>query len=65
VVSQQNLQRQSSPKTRASTSNAAELQEDLGLLDAPPMVEREIGRWQRCGDLVYGDGADSFETDWP
>ncbi len=29
------------------------------------MVEREIGRWQRYGDLVYGDGADSFETDWP
>ncbi len=49
----------------ASAPNAAELQEDLGLLDAPPMAEREIGRWQRYGDLVYGDGTDSFETDWP
>jgi predicted aldo/keto reductase-like oxidoreductase len=50
----------------ASAPNAAVLQDGLGLLDAPPpMVEREVRRWQRYGDLVYGDGADSFETDWP
>lgn len=49
----------------ASAPNASVLDEDLGLLDAPPMTVPEIERWKGYGDLVYGDGTDSFETEWP
>ena len=49
----------------ASAPIAAELNEDLQVLDAAPMTDAEIERWQRYGDLVYGDGTGGFETEWP
>jgi predicted aldo/keto reductase-like oxidoreductase len=49
----------------ASPASADELEEDLALLEAPAMSPAEIERWRRYGDLVYGDGRGSFETDWP
>jgi len=49
----------------AAPANAPELAEDLALLDAAAMTQSEIEHWQRYGDLVYGDGTDGFETDWP
>ena len=49
----------------AAPADASELAEDLKLLDAPVMASAEIQHWQGYGDLVYGDGTDSFETDWP
>jgi len=29
------------------------------------LSESELLDWSRCGDLVYGDGKDAFETRWP
>lgn len=49
----------------AAPANRPELQENLALLHAPPMTADEIAHWRRYGDLVYGDGSGSFETDWP
>ena len=51
--------------TLASPANATELEENLEVLGQAPMATHEIERWKRYGDLVYGDGTDSFETDWP
>ncbi|HXH28819.1 MAG TPA: aldo/keto reductase, partial [Candidatus Polarisedimenticolia bacterium] len=42
-----------------------ELRADLGVLRRPPMGDPERRRWERYGDLVYGDGRDPFDTAWP
>ena len=42
-----------------------ELRENLTVLEASPMAAEEISRWERYGDLIYGDGTDAFETQWP
>ena len=49
----------------AAPANRRELEENLALLEAAPMAADEIAYWRRYGDLVYGDGKGSFETDWP
>ena len=49
----------------AAPANAAELEEAVALPNEPPMPKAAIERWQRYGDLVYGDGTDGFEIDWP
>jgi aryl-alcohol dehydrogenase-like predicted oxidoreductase len=41
-----------------------ELDENLTLIDSPPMSEAERLHWERYGDLVHGNGADAFETQW-
>jgi aryl-alcohol dehydrogenase-like predicted oxidoreductase len=41
-----------------------QLEENLAVLAAPPFSRREMAHWERFGDLVYGAGADSFETNW-
>ena len=43
----------------------AELDENLGALESPPMSKRERDQWQRFGDLVYGARKGTFETSWP
>ena len=43
----------------------AELEQNLDVLESPPMSKQERGRWQRFGDLVYGAGKGAFETSWP
>jgi aryl-alcohol dehydrogenase-like predicted oxidoreductase len=43
----------------------AELEQNLDVLDLPPMSKQERGQWQRFGDLVYGAGKGAFETSWP
>ena len=45
--------------------SSAELEESLAALDAPVMSDDERARWERYGDLIYGDGTDAFETQWP
>ncbi|MBE9138034.1 aldo/keto reductase [Nodosilinea sp. LEGE 07088] len=47
------------PKTRK------ELEANLAVLKSPPMSEQEAVHWRQFGDLVYGNGQDSFETTWP
>jgi aryl-alcohol dehydrogenase-like predicted oxidoreductase len=42
-----------------------ELNQNLTVLDAPPMARRERLRWERFGDAVYGKAADPYETRWP
>jgi hypothetical protein len=41
-----------------------QLEENLAVLAAAPLSTREMSHWERFGDLVYGTGADSFETKW-
>jgi predicted aldo/keto reductase-like oxidoreductase len=43
----------------------AELEQNLDVLELPPMSKPERGQWQRFGDLVYGAGKEAFETSWP
>jgi aryl-alcohol dehydrogenase-like predicted oxidoreductase len=47
------------PKTRA------QLAENLTVLDAPPLDAAKMQNWQHYGDLIYGNGQDNFETQWP
>jgi len=48
-----------------SQSSFSELEQNLGVLELPPMSQQERGRWQRFGDLVHGAGKGAFETNWP
>lgn len=43
----------------------AELEQNLNVLEAPPMSRRERNQWERFGDRVYGAGKGTFETEWP
>jgi hypothetical protein len=43
----------------------AELEQNLEVLEFPPMSKKERGQRQRFGDLVYGAGKRAFETSWP
>jgi len=43
----------------------AELEQNLDVLELPPMSKHERGQWQRFGDLVYGGRKGAFETSWP
>jgi aryl-alcohol dehydrogenase-like predicted oxidoreductase len=43
----------------------AELEQNLDVLELPPMSKQERGQWERFGDLVYGTGKGAFETSWP
>ncbi len=45
-------------------TTVSQLQENLTALNAPPLTIAEIEHWQSYGDLIYGDGQDSFETQW-
>lgn len=47
-----------SPKT------VAQLEENLQVLNNSKLNHTEQSLWQSYGDLVYGDGQDSFETQW-
>jgi aryl-alcohol dehydrogenase-like predicted oxidoreductase len=47
-----------SPKT------SAELDENLAVLASPPLTDCERTHWEEFGDLVYGRGADAFDTQW-
>jgi aryl-alcohol dehydrogenase-like predicted oxidoreductase len=42
-----------------------ELEQNLDVLELPPMSQQERDQWQRFGDLVYGAGKGRFETSWP
>jgi aryl-alcohol dehydrogenase-like predicted oxidoreductase len=41
-----------------------QLRENLSVLNAPSLSPTEIAHWQKYGDLIYGSGQDSFETQW-
>ncbi|HLN27869.1 MAG TPA: aldo/keto reductase [Gemmataceae bacterium] len=43
----------------------AELEQNLDVLELPPMSKQKRDQWQRFGDLVYGAGKGAFETSWP
>jgi aryl-alcohol dehydrogenase-like predicted oxidoreductase len=48
-----------SPQTRQ------QLQANLTALTAPPFSPEERQHWQAYGDLIYGQGTDTYETSWP
>ena len=43
----------------------AELEQNLDVLELPPMSKQKRGQWERFGDLVYSTGKGAFETSWP
>jgi aryl-alcohol dehydrogenase-like predicted oxidoreductase len=42
-----------------------ELEQNLEVLELPPLSKQKRDQWQRFGDLVYGAGKGAFETSWP
>jgi aryl-alcohol dehydrogenase-like predicted oxidoreductase len=49
----------------AAPRSLPELEQNLDVLELPPMSKQERGQWQRFGDLAYGAGKGTFETSWP
>ena len=47
-----------------SPQTLAELEENLQVLDRFQLTETEKTLWRSYGDLIYGKGQDSFETQW-
>jgi aryl-alcohol dehydrogenase-like predicted oxidoreductase len=43
----------------------AELEQNLNVLELPPMNKTQCRHWERFGDLVYRAGKQTFETSWP
>lgn len=41
-----------------------QLEENLRVLQAPELSPHEVALWQEYGTLVYGNGQDTFETEW-
>jgi aryl-alcohol dehydrogenase-like predicted oxidoreductase len=42
-----------------------QLRENLAVLHRPALSQEEAAHWAEYGALVYGEGKDSFETEWP
>ena len=42
-----------------------ELADNVAVVSSPPMGAAELAEWERFGDVVYGQGRDRFETEWP
>lgn len=47
-----------------SPANQQQLQQNLSVLAEPKLSPAEIDHWRTYGDLIYGEGQDSFETQW-
>lgn len=47
-----------------SPQTLAELEENLSVLNHFQLTEAELVLWRSYGDLIYGKGQDSFETQW-
>jgi aryl-alcohol dehydrogenase-like predicted oxidoreductase len=45
--------------------SVVELEQNLDVLELPPMSKQKCVRRQRFGDLVHGAGKGAFETSWP
>lgn len=41
-----------------------QLTENLSVFDAASLSPNEVSNWRKYGDLIYGTGEDSFETQW-
>lgn len=46
------------PKTRQ------QLEANLSVLHAPQLQAQEIANWRKYGNLIYGTGQDTFDTQW-
>ncbi|MDZ8068193.1 MAG: aldo/keto reductase [Nostoc sp. DedQUE08] len=44
--------------------NRQQLLENLSVLHSPQLSQQELTHWQEYGDLIYGAGQDSFDTQW-
>ncbi len=51
--------------TFTSPATASQLHDNLSVLERRMITPAEREEWERYGALVYGEGGDSFETDWP
>jgi aryl-alcohol dehydrogenase-like predicted oxidoreductase len=43
----------------------AELEQNVAVLESPPMSKQDRCQWEQFGDLVYGVAKGTFETSWP
>ncbi len=59
------LQNQAVNLALTAPQSPQQLAENLSVLNAPSLSSTEVARWQEYGDLIYGTGQDSFETQWP
>lgn len=50
--------------TLTSPKTTEELNQNLAIFDNMEMNQNEYQLWQKYGDLIYGKGNDSFETQW-
>lgn len=48
----------------SAPQTASQLKENLQVLDRPELSVAEQSFWQSYGDSIYGDGQDSFDTQW-
>ncbi len=44
--------------------SVSQLEENLSVLNAPPLSREEVQHWQSYGALIYGTGQDAFDTQW-
>lgn len=51
--------------TFTAPTTSSQLHENLAALERRTLTPNEREEWERYGALVYGEGGDSFETDWP
>ena len=58
------LQHQAIYLTLTSPKTIIELEQNLAVLESVIMDTEQYCLWQNYGDLIYGDGKDSFETQW-
>jgi aryl-alcohol dehydrogenase-like predicted oxidoreductase len=48
-----------------SPRDRQQLAENLQVLHAPPLSDKEIAHWREYGDFIYGEGQHTFETLYP
>jgi aryl-alcohol dehydrogenase-like predicted oxidoreductase len=46
-------------------TTVAQLEENLTALERTEQQPQRLSLWEAYGKLVYGDGTDAFETQWP
>jgi aryl-alcohol dehydrogenase-like predicted oxidoreductase len=58
------LQHQAVNLALTASQTLTQLEENLKVLKNPKLSQTEKSLWQSYGDLIYGNGQDSFETEW-
>jgi predicted aldo/keto reductase-like oxidoreductase len=49
----------------SAPTSLQQLKDNLAVMQRPQISPTKLNYWQNYGDLIYGDGSDAFETQWP